>query len=401
MRRLRLDHPCARRSRSRRVGALPALAADEAAGVEVVEAGTALFPDRSYILTLTEPRESALTTEDVTVDEDGKPVENLSVLSSASSEGLGTVLLIDSSNSMKGSIDAAMEAARAFPAGIPASRSPSCSSTRSRRRAATHDGACGHQRGAREAAEARRGNAHLRRARRGGRTGAWIGARGGPDRAALRRRRRRKRHEPGFRALAAQGAEDPRLHRRDPVAGLRADDLERIAEETGGSYAAATSPVRADTDLRRARLRARQRVPRSLQLCRATRTEVECHRGRGHEPVSFSYDRPAPGTAAPYQPAFRDELLQSWVLIPLIVGLGPRSHRVRAALVLESPLEQGARRTARRVRHPPGGGDRGTSQGGRPSPCAMGEQRSAAQLPLVRGLRGGRRRGQINRDPTG
>ena len=51
--------------------------------------------------------------------ENGKPVKNLSVLSSASADGIGTVLLIDSSNSMKGSIDSAMAAARAFAARNP------------------------------------------------------------------------------------------------------------------------------------------------------------------------------------------------------------------------------------------------------------------------------------------
>ena len=47
------------------------------------------------------------------------------MLSSASGEGIGTVLLIDASNSMKGSIKAAMQAARAFAARNPASDSRS------------------------------------------------------------------------------------------------------------------------------------------------------------------------------------------------------------------------------------------------------------------------------------
>ena len=63
--------------------ALPALGADESSGMQVVEAGSALFPDRAYVLTLAEPQEPALTTEDVTVTEDGQPVKNLSVLSAA------------------------------------------------------------------------------------------------------------------------------------------------------------------------------------------------------------------------------------------------------------------------------------------------------------------------------
>ena len=100
------------------VAALPAAAADSGS-VQVVEAGSALFPDRAYVLTLPDAKGSVLTADDLTVTEDGKAVKNLSVLSAASAEGIGTVLLIDASNSMKGSINSAMEAARAFAARNP------------------------------------------------------------------------------------------------------------------------------------------------------------------------------------------------------------------------------------------------------------------------------------------
>ena len=82
------------------VAALPAAAADSGS-VQVVEAGSALFPDRAYVLTLPDAKGSVLTTDDVTVTEDGNAVKNLSVLSAASAEGIGTVLLIDASNSMR------------------------------------------------------------------------------------------------------------------------------------------------------------------------------------------------------------------------------------------------------------------------------------------------------------
>ena len=39
----------------------------------------------------------------------------------------------------------------------------------------------------------------------------------------------------------------------------------------------------------------------------------------GEEPVAFSYESPSAGTAAPYKPAFWDELIQSWLLLPLVV----------------------------------------------------------------------------------
>jgi tight adherence protein B len=41
----------------------------------------------------------------------------------------------------------------------------------------------------------------------------------------------------------------------------------------------------------------------------------------GAEPVSFAYQSPSTGTAAPYQPAFKDKLFKSWALIPLVVVL--------------------------------------------------------------------------------
>ena len=89
------------------IAAYPAAAADDSNGVQVVEAGSARFPDRAYIMTLPQRPTAPLTTDTVKVTENGKPVKNLSVLSSASADGIGTVLLIDSSNSMKGSIGSA------------------------------------------------------------------------------------------------------------------------------------------------------------------------------------------------------------------------------------------------------------------------------------------------------
>src|SRR6185503_17195739 len=81
--------------------------------------GSALFPDQAYVLTLPGDQKSVLTTQNVKVTENGTPVKNLSVLSSASAQGIGTVLMIDASNSMKGSIGSAMAAARAFAARNP------------------------------------------------------------------------------------------------------------------------------------------------------------------------------------------------------------------------------------------------------------------------------------------
>lgn len=81
------------------------------------EAGSTFFPNQVYVVTLDEKRQ--LAADDVTVTENGKAIGGVAVRPAASAQGIGTVLLIDSSNSMKGSIDDAMAAARTF-----ASRNP-------------------------------------------------------------------------------------------------------------------------------------------------------------------------------------------------------------------------------------------------------------------------------------
>ena len=176
------------------------------------------------------------------VTEDGRPVTSLSVQSAAAANGIGTVLLIDSSNSMKGSIDSAMAAARAFTARNPVSRSRSSSSTRSRRRAAVDDGSRPGPGRPREASEARRGHAHLRRPRGGRRAGPGLGARRRPRRPAL------DGDDVGSvtsldSALQQLEEQNIRVYTVGIESGaFSAEDLQRIADDTGGEYAAATSP---------------------------------------------------------------------------------------------------------------------------------------------------------------
>ena len=100
------------------------------------------------------------------------------------------------------------------------------------------------------------------------------------------------------------------------------DDLQQLADKTGGTYAAATSPEAltkiydelgfqlGNEYLLRYRSNARpdQKVDVEVAV-------------KGAEPVSFAYTSPSTGTAAPYKPALRDRLLQSWFLIPLVVWL--------------------------------------------------------------------------------
>ena len=103
---------------------------------------------------------------------------------------------------------------------------------------------------------------------------------------------------------------------------FKAEDLQKIADDTGGTYAAASSPE-ALTKIYDAlgfqlsneyllRYRSTAQPDQNVDVAVAV---------KGTEPVSFAYQSPATGTAAPYQPAFRDKLFQSWLLIPLIVVL--------------------------------------------------------------------------------
>jgi tight adherence protein B len=92
---------------------LCAPAAQGAEAPRITEAKGSTFPDRSYVLTL--PDRRALRPADVTVNENGRPVGDVSVRGDIS--GSAVVLVIDASNSMRGqAIEDAMAAARAFAA---------------------------------------------------------------------------------------------------------------------------------------------------------------------------------------------------------------------------------------------------------------------------------------------
>jgi VWFA-related protein len=305
------------------IGAYPAAAADDSSGPQVVEAGTALFPDRAYILTLPSKPASALTTDDVNVTENGKPVKNLAVLSSASAEGIGTVLLIDSSNSMKGSIGSAMAAARAFAArnpgqplsvvffnSRPAVALPLTTDRKQVQAVLAKPPKLAegmHIYDALTAAVAQVRGSALGAARivllsDGDDTGSATSL----D-AALTQLDAQK-----IRVFTI-GIESP---------DFQSGDLERIADDTGGTYAAASSPEAltkiydelgfqlGNEYLLRYRSNAQPDQPVAVDV-----------KVVGAEPVSFAYQSPSTGTAAPYQPAFKDKLFKSWALIPLVVVL--------------------------------------------------------------------------------
>ena len=83
---------------------------------EIAPAGPVKYPGRAYTLTL--PKKASVSPSDVTVLENGQPVDSLFVgLPGAGGGKAGTVLLLDTSNSMRGApIAAALASARAFAA---------------------------------------------------------------------------------------------------------------------------------------------------------------------------------------------------------------------------------------------------------------------------------------------
>jgi tight adherence protein B len=304
------------------VAALPAAAAD-AGGVQVVEAGSALFPDRAYVMTLPEAADSALTADDVTVTEDGAPVKNLSVLSAASAEGIGTVLLIDASNSMKSSINSAMEAARAFAARNPGQPlsvvffnvKPTVAlplTTDQKQIKAVLAKAPKLAEGTRIYDALAAAVAQVRGSALGAARivllsdGDDVGSVTNLDSALAQLQDQKIR-------VFTVGIESP---------DFTSDDLERIAGETGGTYAAATSPDALTKIYDELGFQLSNeyliRYRSAAQPDQKVDVEVAV---KGAEPVSFSYESPSTGTAAPYEPAFRDKLLQSWILIPLVVVL--------------------------------------------------------------------------------
>jgi tight adherence protein B len=304
------------------IGALPSAAADDN-GIQVVEAGNPLFPDRSYVLTLPEPRKPALTTESVTVTENGKPVENLSVLTSASGEGIGTVLLIDASNSMKGSIKSAMQAARAFAARNPGqplsvvffNSNPTVAlplTTDPKQVKAVLAKAPKLGEGTRLYDALAAAVAQVRGSALGAARvvvvsdGDDVGSVTTPDAAISQLQSEKIR-------VFTVGIESP---------DFTAEDLQKLAESTGGTYAAASSPEALTKIYNQLgfelgneyllRYRSGARPDQNVSV------EVAV---KGAEPVSFAYTTPSAGTSGPYEPAWRDKFFQSWFLIPLVVFL--------------------------------------------------------------------------------
>jgi tight adherence protein B len=90
-------------------------AAADSSHVDLTEAGGVKFPERAFVIGLSSGR--ALTAGDVQVTENGNPVVDASLVpaSLVNRQTFGTVLVVDASQSMRGSpIETAMAALRAF-----------------------------------------------------------------------------------------------------------------------------------------------------------------------------------------------------------------------------------------------------------------------------------------------
>jgi tight adherence protein B len=320
------------------VAAVPATAGDSSE-LQVVEAGSALFPDRAYVLT-TPSAQAAPTAKDLVVTENGKPVKGLAVLSAASAEGIGTVLMIDSSNSMKGSIGNAMAAARAFAARNPGqplsvvffNAKPTVAvgltTDRSRVRAVLAK--------APKLAE----GTHIFDAL----AAAVAQVRGSAVGAARIVLLSDGDDVGSFTTLESALTQLGEQKIRVFTIGIASpdflpDDLERIANSTGGTYAEAAQPESLTRIYDELGFKLgneyllRYRSPASPDQNVDVQVTL-----KGVEPVSFSYHSPSTGTTGPYKPAFRDRLFQSWLLIPFIVALvlGLGLYTVRALWSLRS-----------------------------------------------------------------
>ena len=289
----------------------------------MVEAGSALFPDRAYVLTFAEPR-GVLKNSDVTVTEDRKPVDGVAVQSAAAANGIGTVLLIDTSNSMRNSIDSAMAAARAFTernpgqplsvvffnakptVALPLTTDPDQVAKVLAKPPKLAEGT--HIYDALAAAVAQVRGSALGAARIVLLSdGDDVGSGTSLDSAL------QQLEEQNIRVYSV-GIESP---------AFIPDDLEKIADETGGEYASAASPEELTAVYEELGFRLGNEYLVSYRSPASPDQEVDVSIAVDGvaEPVSFSYQSPNTGTAAPYSPAFRDQLMQSWVLLPLLVLL--------------------------------------------------------------------------------
>ena len=291
-----------------------------ASGFTLIEGGGALFPDRAYVVVVDQKRQ--LTSAAVAVSENGKRISGVTV--DGGGAGIGTVLLIDASNSMKGSIATAMVAARAFAArnpGTPLSVVtfnarprvvlPFTTDKKAIAKALATTPALAERTHIWDALSA--AQAQIRGARLGaGRIvllsdGADVGSTTTKQTATDALAREKVR-------VFAVGIDSP---------DFQAGDLESVAKATGGTYALASSKASLrgiynalGSKLSREFL-VRYRSP--AQPGKDIKVAVSVKGLAG--PVTTRYTTPSIGSAVPYKPRLVDRLLQSWLLMVLIVFL--------------------------------------------------------------------------------
>lgn len=327
--------------------------------------GNAIFPDRTYALTLDEQR--PLQTEDVRVTENGIPVRSAVVQSAAAAGGVGTVLLIDASNSMRGRpIRDAMTAARAFARRNPnqplaiisfndrvetllpltedrrAIESVLAKTPRTREGTHIYDAL---------AAAAR----HL--AERGVDVGRIVMLSDGQEVGSTISR------ESAVDALQSSQI-------RTYTVGLQsyafdAGYLEDLAEETGGTYAEAASSKELEGIYRALGYRFSNEYLVRYRSAAAPGESVDVEIAIGDASATVSYVTPRIGTGGPFEKSLWDRIIQSWLLIPLVVfavlalaayairsllaSRSTRRFRARLGTFVDMDPEERARRRRREV----------------------------------------------------
>jgi tight adherence protein B len=284
-----------------------------------LSSGGAVFPDRTYVIKL--DRERQLQARDVRVSENGTRIRNSVVQSAASAGGVGTILLIDASNSMRGRpVEAAMNAARAFarrnpdqPLGIIAfnDRVETLLPLTENRRAI-------------EAALAKTpqnregthiydalGEAARQLASRGIDVGRVVLLSDGQEVGSTVTR------ESALERLEGTGT-------RVYSVGLQsyafdAGYLEELAEETGGTYAEAASSDALAGIYDALGYRFANEYLVRYRSPAGPGEDVDVEIAIGDTSQTISYVTPRIGSGGPFSKSIWDRIIQSWLVVPLIV----------------------------------------------------------------------------------
>lgn len=324
--------------------AVSAGAALAAGGTSIVDAGTGSFPERAYVISL--DGTSKLTQADVQVTENGRPVEGVTLVPANSEGGVGTVLLIDASNSMGKSIGDAMASARSF---AKATRGQAISVVTFNSRPtvllpftfdpAQIDEVLGKaptlDEGTRIYDALAAAQAQIRDARLG--AGRIVLITDGDDVGST---------IPSDTVLDALDTEAVRVYTIGiDSPDFTADDLESIADRTGGTFAraaqsAAVKGIFADLGVKASS----EYVLRYQSDARPGKdVDVAVQVKGADDALKVSYTSPSPGQGSPYEKSILDRIVQGWPLMLLMAILV-------VALVVYAVLQLSRLRTNRKLR---------------------------------------------------